>query len=232
MAPRIPTYHLGPDFRRKLDQFMSDFKAQGFEQFKEEFAAIEGFVEKVRCEDPDRDAHDLRMTSKLEYLLELVSFKIYDELNREAFNRAQGTLIIMPDCLSIHDTPCQKVEKWYGSICKQCLVGCQSAQIVNLAASYRAKAVFSKRKLERQLKYYRKKMGGDIGVVGIACVLMLANGMRTAAELDIPARGVLLNFSGCDHWNDQPNASEVTLSSLADILEEKYGKRHSTSHDR
>jgi hypothetical protein len=224
MAPRIPTYHFGPHLNEKLDKFVNEFQKLGFERFEQEFAKIDEFVGAARCESQDRDAHELRLTTKLEYLLEMVSFRIYDELNRDAFNKAKGTLIIIPDCLSIHETPCEKVEKWYGSICKQCLGSCQAAQIVKLAALYKAKAVFSKRKLERQLKYYRKKMGGDIGVIGVACVLMLAHGMRTAADLDIPARGVLLNFSGCEHWNDDPNASEVTLSSLRSILEEKYGK--------
>ncbi len=223
MTPRIPTYHLDKDSTDKLEQLVRQFLASGFATFANEFSRIDAFMEKVKCEAPDRDAHDLRLTTKAEYLLEMVAFKIYDERNREAFNRTKGTLIVMPDCLSIHDTPCEKVEKWYGSICKQCQASCQSSQIVKLAASYRAKAVFSKRKLERQLKYYRTKMGGDIGVIGVACVLMLASGMRTAEELDIPARGVLLNFSGCGHWNDEPNASEMTLASLRAILEEKYG---------
>ena len=62
-------------------------------------------------------------------------------------------------------------------------------------------------------------------MIGIACIKMLAEGMRTAAEVGIPARGVLLNFSGCEHWNDQPCASEFSMRWLEDILEEKYGPR-------
>ena len=79
-------------------------------------------------------------------------------------------------------------------------------------------------KLTEQLEYHAKKLG-DVGVIGIACILMLAEGMRTANEVGIPARGVLLNFTGCDHWNDQPFASSFVQDSLKSILEEKYGVR-------
>ena len=53
---------------------------------------------------------------------------------------------------------------------------------------------------------------------------------RTAAEVGVPARGVLLNFCGCDHWNDKPFASEFDMAWLEAILEEKYGKNQKTEH--
>ena len=218
-----PTYRLGPDFNNKLDEFVKKFIKDGYEHFSEEFERINEFVEKARS-DPNRDDSDLRRTEKEKYLLEVVSFKIYDELNREKFNRCKDTLIVMPDCLSIHDKECEKVEKPYGSFCKRCLPSCQAYEIGELAKKYGVKIVFSKRKLTEQIEYFSKKMT-DISVIGIACVMMLASGMRTAAEVDVPARGVLLNFTGCEHWNDEPFASQFTMTSLEAILEEKYGAR-------
>ena len=218
-----PTYRLGPDFNDKLNAFVKRFIDDGFERFAEEFERIDGFVEKAR-NDPSRDDSDLRRTEKEKYLLEMVSFKIYDELNREKFNRCKNTLIVMPDCLSIHEKECEKVEKPYGFFCKRCLPSCQAYEIGELAKKYGVKIVFSKRKLTEQIEYFAKKMP-DLAVVGIACVMMLASGMRTAAKVGVPARGVLLNFTGCEHWNDEPFASQFTMESLKAILEEKYGAR-------
>ena len=223
MTINHPTYRLGPDFNNKLDEFVKKFIKDGYEHFSEEFERINEFVEKARS-DPNRDDSDLRRTEKEKYLLEVVSFKIYDELNREKFNRCKNTLIVMPDCLSIHEKECEKVEKPYGFFCKRCQPSCQAYEIGELAKKYSVKIVFSKRKLTEQIEYFSKKMP-DLSVIGIACVMMLASGMRTAAEVDVPARGVLLNFTGCEHWNDEPFASQFTMTSLEAILEEKYGAR-------
>lgn len=219
-----PTYKLGRDFDLKLEKFVKRFLADGFEYFAQEFERIDQFVEKARRDPAGRDDHKLRHTEKEKYLLEMVSFKIYDQLNREEFNRRKNTLIVMPDCLSLHNTECEKVETEYGFFCQRCLPSCQAYEIGELAKSYGADIVFSKRALAKQIEYFAARMG-DLGVVGIACIIMLAPGMRTAAEVGVPARGVLLDFSGCEHWNDEPCASEFAVTSLEAILEEKYGKR-------
>ncbi len=223
MSEKYPTYHLGPGFNQKLESFARKFLDDGFEHFAEEFERVDGFVERAHL-DRGRDDSDLRRSPKEKYLLELVSFAVYDQLNREEFNRRKNTLIIMPDCLSIHEKECEKVEKSYGFFCKRCNPECRAYEIGELAKKYGLKIVFSKRKLTEQIEYFSRKMG-DLSVIGIACIMMLASGMRTAAEVDVPARGVLLNFTGCEHWNDEPFASDFTMATLRGILEEKYGAR-------
>jgi len=223
MTDRHPTYRLSDDFQEKLDKFVGSFIEGGLDVFAAEFAKIDDFVAKAQA-DRGRDDFDLRQSPRVKYLLEMVSFKIYDELNREAFNKRRNTMIVMPDCLSLHNPDCEKVEKKYGYFCKRCVSTCRAYEIGDLAAKYGVKILFSKRKLTEQLEHFDKKMG-DLSVIGIACVMMLASGMRTAAEVGVPARGVLLNFTGCEHWNAEPFASDFAMTSLRAILEEKYGPR-------
>jgi len=222
MSDRHPTYQLDQHFQKRLSEFLENFRNSGYNHFSKELERIDQYVAMVEADNSERDDHDLRRTQKIEYLLEMTAFGIYDELNREAFNKTKETLIIVPDCLSIHDKECERTDHKRGDICKGCLDDCQAHEIRNLAAKYRAKALFSKRKLSEQLEFHAGK-AESLGVVGIACVMMLANGMRTSREVGIPARGVLLNFCGCEHWNDQPFASQVTIEWLKAILREKYG---------
>lgn len=91
---------------------------------------------------------------------------------------------------------------------------------MELAKEFGASVTFSKRKLEQQLEHYADKLT-HVGVIGVACMIMLASGMRTASELDIPTRGVLLSFTGCEHWNDEPFGSRFPMTWLREILEEK-----------
>lgn len=220
MASSYPTYKSGDDFNDKLSKFVDDIFKRGFDKFENEFKNIDSFVCDVLKESGERDDHELRSSPKKLYLLEAISFKVHDELNREAFNKTKDTLIIMPDCLSVHNPECEKVETEHGDVCKRCMITCPAHLIVELAAKYKAKAIFSKRKLSEQLKYFSDK-SGDMGVIGVACIMMLASGMRAAKEVSVPARGVLLNYTGCDHWNDQPFGSEFTFSALESILKEK-----------
>ena len=225
MVANFPTYKLNDDFNDKLSEFVDDIFNSGFNKFEKEFKNIDSFVCSVLNESGERDDHNLRSSPKKLYLIEAISFKVYDELNREAFNKTKDTLIIMPDCLSIHNPECEKVETEYGDVCKRCMITCSTHMIVEVAAKYKAKAIFSKRKLTEQIKHFSEK-SGDIGVIGIACIMMLAMGMRTAQEVSVPARGVLLNYTGCDHWNDQPFDSDFTFSSLESILKEKQDVRN------
>jgi hypothetical protein len=225
MERHIPTYHLGEDFRARLDDFTKQVLREGYEFFTEEFNRIDAYVEKAQKDD---HGESMRTTDKATYLMELLAFSVQDKRDRDAFNAATKTLIVMPDCLSLHNANCEKVDTPYGDVCKRCLHTCQAFGITELAAQYRCKVIFSKRKLTKQLEHYQETMG-TIGVIGVACIKMLATGMRTAAEVGIPARGVLLNFSGCDHWNDQPCASEFSMAWLEDILKEKYGPRPKTT---
>jgi hypothetical protein len=230
MSRRTPTYCLGPDFDQKLTRFVEDFLRDGFDRFSAEFEGIDAFLAKAETDRSDRDDHRLRQNEKEKYLLEAVAFKIYDQLNREAFNHAENTLIVLPDCLSLHNPNCLKIEKKWGDRCEQCTENCQAAQVVALAETYGVECVFSKRKLEEQIEHYADR-SGKLGVIGIGCLMMLANGMRTAHDVGVPARGMLLEFSGCEHWNDQTCASEFPMQQLRDILEEKYGKKFPSSDD-
>jgi hypothetical protein len=223
-----PTYHLGPDFDHKLTEFVAEFLRKAFETFEQEFTNLDSFIARANADTSNRDDRDLRRSERERYLLEAVAFKTYDLLNREAFNRAKDTIIILPDCLSLHNPNCLKTDDKWGDRCQQCVDECQANQVTALAKQYGIECVFSKRKLEEQIEHYADR-SGNLGVIGIGCLMMLANGMRTAHDIGVPTRGVLLNFTGCEHWNEQPRASEFPMSQVEAILREKYGKELSSS---
>jgi len=229
MTRQYPTYRLGPDFRDKLSHFIDSFLKDGYEAFENELAGVDEFICRA-WNLTDHPEQDIRRTPKEKYLLEAVSFAMYDRLNRDAFNRTKDTLIILPDCLSLNNPACERVETEYGGICQQCSPACQAYHIAELAKQYGATVSFSKRKLSQQIEHYAGQLE-NVGVIGVACILMLASGMRTCADLDIPARGVLLSFTGCEHWNDEPFGSRFPMSWLKEILEEKYGPRTSAADD-
>jgi hypothetical protein len=219
MAQWLDTYHLGADFPERLKEFVDRFLADGRRYFDREFSQLDAYLRQVHS---SHTSERLRHTEFPEYLLELVAFAIYDRRDREAFNRTRNTLIVMPDCLSLHNPDCEKTDGKHGDICRSCTESCGAYEMVALGRRFGVRSIFSKRKLGEQLRYFDNKLG-DLSVIGIACIKMLAAGMRTAREEKIPARGVLLGFSGCEHWHDQPCASQYSVAWLRSILTEKYG---------
>lgn len=223
MTPTPPTYKLGSDFHDKLDAFVHDLFSSGYSRFPGVFDRIDTFVETAAQDQSDRDDHELRRTPKQFYLLEAINYRVYDKHNRKLFNATGDTLIILPDCLSLHNPDCEKTDGKWGDECMECTPECQTYQVAQLAAGYGAQVFYSKRKLGEQLTHYKDRRR-NLGVIGVACLLMLADGMRTAMDLGLPVRGVPLDFCGCDHWNDTPFASEFPMKRLEAILKEKYGR--------
>jgi hypothetical protein len=215
-----PTYRLGPDTCDKLERLAARVLDDGFTTLAPELAGIEDFAAAAEDEDPERDAHQMRRSPKELYLLETLSFQVLDQVWRDAFNATQDTLVVLPDCLSLHNPKCKKTDGQWGDVCARCLPQCPAAQATELCAKHGATAVFAQRDQEAMLSHHRDR-SGDLGVVGVACVLMLAAGMRASAMLGIPARGVLLEGCGCEHWNDELFGTRFALERLEAILAEK-----------
>ncbi len=223
----IVTYRLGEDFYGRLEALAKNLTDKGLELFKEEFGHIDAFYEKALDDQSSRDDHDFRRQPRLIYLLEAINFKIYDQLNRESFNTAKDTVIIFPQCLALMQSKCKRKGGKYGKQCAKCVPNCQIRQITEMAQRYGVEAYFSKRKLEQQLTKIKKDKP-SLSVIGISCILTLAGGMRTAKDVGIPARGALLNFTGCDHWSEVPFSTETAIGRVCEILEEKYGLSNPT----
>jgi hypothetical protein len=215
------TFRLGDDFYEKLGQFTKRTLAEGLAIFGEEFKNIDCFYESALNDNSRRDDHNFRRTAKPFYLIEALYYQIFDDFNRPAFNAARDTIIILPDCMALMKDKCQRKKTRFGSRCERCVPNCQINKIMTIADHYGVEGYFSKRTLEKQLAKL-KKHKPSLSVIGISCILTLASGMRTAKELGIPSRGVFLNFTGCEHWSNQPFSTETAIDKVEAILKEKY----------
>jgi hypothetical protein len=218
----IITFKLGSDFYDKLERFTHQVLNEGFNIFKDEFANIDGFYRRAVEDESKREDQNFRRTPKPFYLIEALYFQIFEETNREAFNRAADTVLILPDCLSLMQDKCKRKRRRYGKICTRCVPNCEINKIMRIADMYNVEGYFSKRALTRQIQKIKKDKP-SLAVVGISCLLTLAAGMRSAKEAGVPSRGVFLNLTGCKHWADQPFPTETAVERVRKILEEKYG---------
>ena len=223
-----PTFLLGDDFYSKLEKFAANFIKEGELAFGQEFHNVGDYYLNAVADQSRRDDHQFRRSPVPLYILEAVSFAVHDRCNRDDFNKAKETAIIIPQCLAIMQGKCKRKRTSYGKICDSCVPRCQVNEISQISRQYGVAVYFSQRKLERQLDRIHKK-NPSLSVIGISCILTLASGMRTARDLGIPARGVLLKYTGCDHWINPPFATETAVDRVEIILREKYGLSDSSS---
>lgn len=223
------TYRIEDDFYKKLEKFTQKTIDEGLKLFENEFANIDSFYTGTFNDKPNRSDHNFRQTARPFYLIEAMYYQIFDDHNREAFNKADKTFIILPDCLSYLGDKCKREKTDLGKVCTRCVPKCQINQIMEIADRYDVKGYFSKKALTEMLTHIKeaektkKTEESTLSVIGISCLLTLASGMRSAKEAGIPSRGVFLNFTGCDHWADKPFATETAVDRVKIILEEKYG---------
>ncbi|MBN2227281.1 MAG: DUF116 domain-containing protein [candidate division Zixibacteria bacterium] len=222
------TFRLGDDFYDKLDAFTDRFLKDGLELFAKEFASIDAFRQRALDDPDDRADASFRRNPIEMYLLEAVYYRVMEQVNREAFNRAKDTVLILPDCMSLMMDRCKRERTPHGKICMRCVPNCQINKIMQIADRYHLEGYFSKRALTEQLANIKKDKP-SLAVIGISCILTLASGMRSAKEAGVPSRGVFLNFTGCEHWADHPFPTETAVDRVQAILEEKYGLPDSTS---
>ncbi|TAM48642.1 MAG: DUF116 domain-containing protein, partial [Acidobacteria bacterium] len=80
------------------------------------------------------------------------------------------------------------------------------------AAKRGAGAFFAIRDHGRQFRRLQRDRFKDLSVIGVACIWMMASGMREAEGPGVPSQGVLLNYCGCDHWADEPHVIDTVPS--------------------
>jgi len=216
------TFRIEDDFYGKLDSFTRKVIREGTELFGDEFANIDAFYLKALHDNPERDDINFRRSPKQLYLIEAIYYQVFEYINRDAFNRAKDTVLILPDCMSLMLDKCKRERTELGKVCTRCVPNCSINKIMQIADRYGVEGYFSKRALTEQIGNI-KKVKPSLAVIGISCLLTLASGMRSAKEAGVPSRGVFLNFTGCEHWADKPFATETMIHRVEAILEEKYG---------
>jgi hypothetical protein len=89
------------------------------------------------------------------------------------------------------------------------------------AARHGGAAYFADMDHAKQFRALRRGPYRDLSVLGVACVWMLANGMRAAEAAGVPSQGVLLNYCGCEHWCDEPMVTDAVVERVEAILAAK-----------
>jgi hypothetical protein len=223
-----PTYDLrvlgpGPGRMGRLDALADEYLALAERVVGRAFARVPAFAAAAAAET-GREAEWYRATTKERYLVELLAGIVMGRQFWPAFVARRDTVLILPDCLRLDPEGCQREDDPGGARCTRCHPECRVAELTEVGERYGAQAHFSVRERAGQFKVLLARHA-ELSVLGVACVWMLASGMRAAEEARIPSQGVLLDYCACDHWTDAPEPTDTVVARVEELLRAKAAAR-------
>jgi hypothetical protein len=228
-----PTYDLrelgeGPAIQERLEALADRMLAVAGEEAGCAFARVPAFAERACGERGRRDEY-YRRTTRERYLAELFACVVMNRQFWPEFVARRDTVLVLPDCLRRRGDACERKASRAGTHCTACDESCAVGRMTVAAAKRGAGAVFSIREHGKQFRRLQRSRFKDLSVVGVACIWMLANGMREAEEAGVPSQGVLLNYRGCEHWADEPHVTDTVVDRVVGILDAKARVRRTAS---
>lgn len=224
-AGPAPTYDLrelgeGLAIYERLDRLADRFVEMAESEVGGAFARVPAFVARARIEG-GRDAEVYRRTTRERYLVELLACVVMSRQFWPEFVARRDTVLILPDCLRRQGSACKRKGTRYGTRCTACDPECAVCRMTLIAARHGAAAYFSDMEHGKQFRALLRGPYRDLSVIGVACIWMLASGMRAAEGAGVPSQGVLLNFCGCEHWRDDPVVTDAVVERVETILAAK-----------
>ncbi len=170
----------------------------------------------------DRFDRTLRTTGE-QYHLYMMEIELTNRINREAFSKAEFRMALIPHCLRDYHDHCRMIPGDVEAICDHCKEECFVHQASRLMESRGIKPYISVSTDHDELFENLKVVHPGMGVLGIACIPELVQGMRLCRKLDIPAVGIPLDVNRCERWMEQTLEGSFGLKALKKLVGNRAG---------
>ena len=157
-------------------------------------------------------------TTEEQYHLFMLEIELANRLHISDFRWCDVKMAFLPHCLHDLSATCRSTMRGEDYVCKGCSrVCCINAVSKLLRRHGISPYIWKTARLEPLFKRLRHD-GKTVGVVGIACIPELVNGMRRCARAGVPAVGIPLNANRCARWWGEFHPNSVNLQELENLL--------------
>lgn len=156
--------------------------------------------------------------SELEYFFNMVGAEIMNKSYRELFLASKEKRLLLPACMRAKDENiCKAIKTEEGYICSNCTKSCNVNKYDNLGKEYNFKVYIIPH--ESSISMTNKFQYGDIGIIGVACIINLISGGFKARNLDLIPQCVFLDYCGCKaHWHESGIITDINKDKLLHTL--------------
>ena len=153
-----------------------------------------------------------------QYHLKMIEIELVNRIFIDKFKKAEIKMAFLPHCLHDLDKDCLSETDGIDYVCKKCSKKCFINAVTRLLESFDVKAYIWMSANLKSLFKKLKSANKSIGVLGVACIPELVNGMRMCMKYDIPVIGVPLDANRCRRWMGEFHKTSVNLSKLESLL--------------
>ena len=166
-------------------------------------------------------------TSELQYHLYIIEFELTNRINNEGFLTCEYKFAFLPHCLRDLSKDCKSESDGFDYLCKHCSKNCFINDISRMLEEKNIKPyIWMESDLKKFIRTHRLK-NHSIGILGIACIPELINGMRSCSKAGVPVIGIPLDANRCARWFGEFYPNSVNLKILAGLI--KTNHRHDAS---
>ena len=157
-------------------------------------------------------------TSERQYHLHMLEIELINRSFAQAFRHATARLAFLPHCLHDLRADCRKTVRGDDYVCKGCSGECEVNTVSKMLRRHGVKPYIWMTANLKSLFNQLKKEGKQVGVLGIACIPELVNGMRMCMRAGVPVVGVPLDANGCARWWGEFHPNSVNTRVLENLL--------------
>jgi hypothetical protein len=158
-------------------------------------------------------------TSRWQYFFYMIEIELVNRLNVSEFKSAKNKLAFLPHCLHDLSKTCQAEPDDLDYKCRRCSKSCFIRQCSDMLEVYNIRPyIWMQVDLRRLLRHLNHQQQ-TTGVLGIACIPELVNGMRLCAKYQTPVIGIPLNANRCRRWMGSFYDNSVNLKALKNLLQ-------------
>ncbi|MBT3240320.1 MAG: DUF116 domain-containing protein [Chloroflexi bacterium] len=154
---------------------------------------------------------------QVEYHLNMVGMEILNREVKELFAATPKKVVYLPPCLRIKKDGCEAYETPFGEHCNACEPNCRIHQITKLGEKHDFEVFFLPDRLNSLNSEGDSDAKPKLGIVGVACPLMVVTGGWQTRDMNLPAMGLPLDHCGC-HWHWDLDGGIVTDVNFGELL--------------
>jgi hypothetical protein len=180
---------------------------------------ITGIEEHLRSAPLYKVFTDRRLlTTRGQYYLYMTEIELVNRLNRSAFIGSKYKIALLPHCLRERLSDCKAESDDIDYVCRECSKTCYINLISKLLRQNNVNPyIWRQAKLNRLFRSLIYKYG-QIGVLGVACIVELTWGMRLCNKAGVPVVGIPLNANRCMRWMGDFYPNSINLDELEKIV--------------
>ncbi len=166
-----------------------------------------------------RGLRDRRLgTTREQYYLHALEFILVNRINKNEFLACEKKIALLPYCLQDFSKACEASPDDVDYRCGHCSKKCYQNQVTRILEK---QGIAPYIWMEGVLKSFFRRLNarpGSLGILGIACLPELVNGIHECANYHIPVVGIPLDANRCRRWWGQFFPNSVNLEEIEKLV--------------